>query len=120
MLPTRSSDRWTRGLDTPSRLFGTGADDFELYEEDDQFVLTIEMPGFEREDLQVNWDRGRLFVSAEHDDEDRRRHRTYSRTFRMPKEIEPDEIDARYRNGILEIRLPILGAQTRGREIDVT
>lgn len=119
MLPTRSSDRWTQGLDSPSRLFGTGADDFELYEEEDEFVLSIEMPGFEREDLQVNWDRGRLLVSAEHVDESRGRRRTYRRTFRMPKEIEPDEIEAQYRNGVLEIRLPIIGMETRGQEIEI-
>lgn len=119
MLPTRTSDTWTQGLDAPSRLFGTNADDFELYEEDDSFVLTIELPGFERDDIQLNWDEGRLFVAAERRDEHRGRRRTYRRTFRMPKEIEPDEIHARYRNGVLEIRLPIIGRRTRGQEIEI-
>lgn len=119
MLPTRTSDTWTQGLDAPSRLFGTNADDFELYEEDDSFVLTIELPGFERDDIQLNWDEGRLFVAAERRDEHRGRRRTYRRTFRMPKEIEPDEIHARYRNDVLEIRLPIIGRRTRGQEIEI-
>lgn len=119
MLPTRSSDPWTQGIDSPSRFVGTGANDIELYEEDDELVLGIEMPGFDREDLQVNWDQGRLFVAAEHEDENRARRRTYRRTFRMPKEIDADEIEAHYRSGVLEISLPLLGVKTRGQEIEV-
>lgn len=59
---------WLSNLDTPSWLFGVGFDNYELYEEDDEFVLTVDMPGFDREDIHVNWDEGRLFISAEHND----------------------------------------------------
>jgi HSP20 family protein len=119
MLPSRSSDSWTQSLDRPSRLFGTGADDFELYEEDDQFVLNIDMPGYDLEDVNISWDEGRLFVWSEREDADCGRRKSYRRTFRVPKEIEPDEIEARYRNGVLEVRLPILTARVRGTEIEV-
>jgi HSP20 family protein len=119
-LPDRTST-WTRGIDLPSRLFsGFGSDDYELYEEDDEFVLTVEMPGFEPEEIDVNWHEGRLNISAEHVDEAAGRERTYHRSFRMPKEIDPEEIGARYRNGVLEVRLPVLdGATRRGHSIEV-
>jgi HSP20 family protein len=119
-LPDPASS-WTRGIDLPSRLFsGFGSDDYELYEEDDEFVLTVEMPGFEREEIEVNWYEGRLNISAEHVDESAGRERTYHRAFRMPKEIDPEEIGARYRNGVLEVRLPVLeGATRRGHSIEV-
>ena len=119
-LPTSPTSNWTRSLDLPSRLFGTGSSDYELYEEDGDFVLTVELPGFEREDIEVNWFEGRLNISAEQDDEARNRRQTYHRTFRMPKEIEPDGIEAEYRNGVLEVRLPVLeGAAPRGTSIEV-
>lgn len=40
-LPTIPTDSWTQGLDFPSRLFGTGfgGNDYELYEQDGEFVL---------------------------------------------------------------------------------
>lgn len=120
MLPMRHGDRPHRGFSSPSRLFGGDTDDVDLYQDDDAFVLTIEMPGFEREDLQVNWAEGRLIVSADHEDDERGRRRTYRRSFRMPRDIEPDAIDAQYRNGVLEVRLPIRGTTTQGREIEVT
>jgi len=119
MLPSRNADRWTQSLDRPSRLFGRGADDFELYEEDGQFVLNIDLPGYDLEDVNVSWDEGRLFVWAEREDRDRAPRQSYRRTFRLPKEIEPDEIEAQYRNGVLKVRLPILSARVRGTEIDV-
>ncbi len=121
MLPTTRSptDTWTQSLDFPSRLFGTGFDDYELYEEDDQYVLNVDMPGFDLDDVHVSWDEGRLFLWAEHDDDTHGRRKSYRRTFRLPKEIEPDEITAHYRNGVLEVRLPILDARIRGTEIEV-
>lgn len=122
MLPTTPTSRWNQSLDFPSRVFGNWSTDtdVELYEEEDEFVLTIEMPGFDREEITVSWDEDRLYVAAEHEDEARNRRRTYHRTFRLPKEIEPDEIDAHYHNGVLEVRLPILtGAVVRGQEIEI-
>lgn len=38
----------------------------------------------------------------------------------MPKQIEADDISAQYRNGILEVRLPVLeGATQRGHTIEI-
>lgn len=118
-LPTTPARTWSRSLDLPSRLFGTDTD-YELYEQDDEFVLTIEMPGFDRDEIGLSWDDGRLYVSAERVEEDRGRRRTFHRTFRFPKEIEPDEIEAEYRNGVLEVVLPMIDPViTHGEPIDI-
>lgn len=119
-LPTTPSSTWMSGMDLPSKVFGLGRDDYELYEADDEFVLSVELPGFDREEIDVRWDEGTLFISAEHEDESVGRQRTYSRRFRIPKEIEADDITAEYRNGVLEVRLPVLtGAVLHGKEIPV-
>ena len=44
-LPRTPPSSWVQGVDFPSQLFEFGSDDYELYEEDDQFVLTIEVQG---------------------------------------------------------------------------
>lgn len=119
-LPTSTANTWTQGLDFPSRLFGSEGTDFELYEEDGEFVLTVDMPGFERDEIDVRWHEGRLNVAAEHVSEERGRKKTYHRAFRVPKEIEPEEITAQYRNGVLEVSLPMAeDAITHGYEIEV-
>jgi HSP20 family protein len=108
------------GLDFPNRLFEMGSDDYELYEEDDEFVLSVEMPGFDPEEIEVTWDDGVLNIAGEHANESRNRRRTYHRRFRFPKTVDDDDISARYQNGILEIRLPVLeGAATQGTTIEI-
>jgi HSP20 family protein len=117
-LPTAST--WNQGLDFPSRVFGTGRDDYELYEEDGEFVLTIEVPGFEREEIDLAWDDGVLNVSAEHVDEGRGRKRTYHRRFRFPKTVDDDAITASYENGVLEVSLPaVTDATATGKRIPI-
>lgn len=120
-LPMRPSTGITSNLDFPTGLFGSRSTDVELYEQDDAFVLAIELPGFDLDDIEVNWFEGRLSIAAEREDETRGRRRTYHRTFRFPKAIEPDDIEATYRNGVLEVSLPIQAdQQPSGREIEVT
>lgn len=117
-LPTTDTS-WTSGIDLPTRLFGAGSKDFELYEEEGEFVLSIEMPGYERDEIDVRWNDGRLNVSAEHMDDDRGRKRTYHRTFRFPKDVEDEGIEATYESGVLEIALPVAEQLKRGTEIEV-
>lgn len=121
-LPTTPTDSWTQSLDFPSRLFGTGfgGNDYELYEQDGEFVLTIEMPGFDPEEITLAWDDGVLNVAADHVDEERGRKKTYHRRFRFPKDIEEDTITARYENGVLEVTLPTFEeTAARGKAIPI-
>ncbi|WP_436347668.1 Hsp20/alpha crystallin family protein [Natronorubrum sp. FCH18a] len=116
LRPTAST--WNQGLDVPSRLFSErGSSDYELYEEDGEFVLTIDMPGFETDEIDLAWDDGTLNVAAEHVDDDRGRKKTYHRRFRFPKTIADEEVSAEYTNGVLEVRLPTADTTVQGREI---
>ena len=119
-LPTDPNSSWLSRSGTPSRLFGTGTDDYELFEEDGEFVLSVEMPGFDPNEIEVGWHEGRLTIAAEQEDERRDRSRTYRRSFRMPKEIDDDSIRARYQNGILDVYLPsVEDATTKGKTIPI-
>ncbi|UWG48877.1 Molecular chaperone (HSP20 family) [Halanaeroarchaeum sp. HSR-CO] len=119
-LPTTPANSWLQGAGFPSQLFETGRNDYELYEEDDVFVLSVELPGFDPEEIQVAWDDGVLNISAEHADDERAQRKTYHRRFRFPKTIDDEEIHAKYHNGILEVRLPVMaGATTQGKRIDI-
>lgn len=119
-LPRTAPTSWLGGVDLPSRLFETGSNDYELYEEDDEFVLTVELPGFDPEEITASWNDGILNIGAEHEDASRNHRRTYHRRFRFPKAINEDELSAQYANGILEVRLPVtVGAEVAGREIEI-
>ena len=113
--PTTST--WTQNLEMPSRLSDSRDSDYELYEEEGEFVLTIDLPGFETDEIDLAWDDGVLNVAAEHVDDDRGRKKTYHRRFRFPKSVADDEITAAYTNGVLEVTLPTAAPETRGRKI---
>lgn len=107
-----SKQRWGTELvervrDTSARLFGSKSDDYELYEEDDTFVLTVDIPGFRTDDIDLTWDEGVLNIAAEKIDEKREQKRTYHRRFRFPETINENEITAEYYNGVLKVTLPL-------------
>jgi HSP20 family protein len=119
-LPENPTSSWTQGLDLPSKLFETGRNDYELFEEEGEFVLSVEMPGFDPEEISVSWSEGVLNIAAEHEDTERGRQRTYHRRFRFPKAINDGAIEAEYNNGMLDVRLPIeTDATVTGTEIEV-
>lgn len=119
-LPDRPVNSWFQGIDLPSRLLETGRKDYELYEEDGEFVLSVELPGFDPDDVDVTWHEGVLNVAAEHEDDTRGERKTYHRRFRFPKDVDGDAIGASYQNGILEVTLPIFEeSSARGTTIEV-
>jgi HSP20 family protein len=119
-LPTNPANSWMQSFDLPSRLFETGRNDYELYEEDGEFVLSVELPGFDPDEIDVTWDQSVLNVAAEHEDTQRGQRKTYHRRFRFPKTVDDDDITASYTNGILEVRLPVqTGATATGKRIEI-
>ena len=122
-LPTTPPSRWIGQLDSPFRMFEQTLDrwsDYDLYEEDDEFVLTVNLPGFDPEEISLSWSDGVLNVAAEHNDEERGQQKTYHRRFRFPKDIVEADITAKYNNGVLEVHLPQEeGAIVHGTEIPI-
>jgi HSP20 family protein len=118
-LPRTTPSSWIQGIDFPSKLFETGGNEYELYEEDDEFVLDVELPGYDPEDITLSWNEGVLNVAAQSEDEQRGQRRTFHQRFRFPKTVVEEEIMAEYTNGMLEVRLPIEGADVTGREIEI-
>lgn len=120
MALPRTPSSWMQGVGFPSRLFETGSKDYELYEEDGEFVLSVELPGFDPEEITATWDDGILNVAAEHEETERDERRTYHRRFRFPKTVDDENLKAEYTNGILEVRLPVAtGAEATGKEIEI-
>jgi len=118
-LPRTAPTSWIQGLDFPSQLFETGGNEYELYEEDDEFVLSVELPGYDPEEMTVSWDGGVLNIAAQHEDEDRNERRTFHQRFRFPKAVADEEIFAEYTNGVLEVRLPVEDVGVSGEEIEI-
>jgi HSP20 family protein len=90
-----------------------------LEEQKDKYIVTADVPGFDKENLKVNLgDDGLLHISAEqkkeHIEEAKnkkylRTERTFSnvqRSLRIPRGVDASKIQANYENGVLHVLLP--------------
>lgn len=115
-LQSSLSESWP-ALEVPR--FGTAVD---LAEHDDAYVLTVDMPGFERDEIDLRYHDGMIWVTAEHEsgDETGARRRSLSEQVSVPREVDVESISASYHNGVLEIHLPVLAdADEHGHRIDI-
>ena len=95
-----------------------------LDEDDSEYLVRAEAPGFDAGDFDVRIRGDELEIRAEHKVERKEEagsayhYGTFYRSLPLPMGVEPDKIDARYHNGILELHLP-KGKQARGKRIAV-
>ncbi len=98
---------------TLERTFGRDrfwALDFD--ENEKEFIVKAEAPGFEAEDLEVSVSGNLLTIKADKKREDKEKkgdgsfeERHLERVVTLPPGADPDKVEATYRNGILEVHL---------------
>lgn len=85
----------------------------DVREREGAYDIEIEMPGFEKNDISVDFEKGYLTVSAKKEDKreegnkyiSRERHRVCRRSYYVG-EIDENGITAKYENGLLTVTLP--------------
>ena len=108
--------------------FGRQYPPVNLYELDDEFLLTAELPGTQAEDLELTISGGVLTLAGQRADlenvpEDRFRRRerprgSWQRSLTIPERVRENELSAEFNNGVLTIHLP-KAAETKPRQIPV-
>jgi len=87
----------------------------DISETDTQFLIEAELPGLKKENIDVSLENNQLTISGERsfkkEDNGTKYHRveskygSFSRTVRLPENIDSDSVNATYENGILNISL---------------
>ncbi len=101
----------------------------DVAEKDNAYTVLAEIPGVKKEDIQVSIDGDEVTISAENraerevKDGERfvHRERYYGkvmRSFRLASEIDQSGANAKYADGVLELRLPKKAA-TAGRQLTI-
>ncbi|NSW92295.1 MAG: Hsp20/alpha crystallin family protein [Firmicutes bacterium] len=134
--PFREMDNFTREMGnfldrSPFRLFGMpGAPKVDVYQTDTEVIMKAEIPGINKEDLNVFVDENSIRLSGQikraNDFKDENIYRSeryygnFSRTIPLPVEIKSDQTTAEYKDGILTITAPKLEpSKPKGKRIDI-
>lgn len=88
----------------------------DIKEAEGNYVMDIELPGYEKEEIEVNLDKGYLIVKATKKitEEDKktnfirkeRRYGSVSRSFYVGENLKEEDVNANYANGILTLTFP--------------
>ncbi len=90
----------------------------DIYDEDKAFELTAELPGISEDDIEMSvkdgiltlWGDKKLEKSEKTENAQiiERRYGKFSRSFTLPSSVDPDKIEAKFKNGVLSVTLPKL------------
>jgi HSP20 family protein len=87
----------------------------DVYETADQYVITAEVPGLGRDDVQIQVQDGRVQISGQRRERDvpceqyhrlERGHGSFSRTFELPFPVTIGDVAADLRDGVLMVICP--------------
>jgi HSP20 family protein len=116
---------WQQRLERLAAQHATGWDPpIDVYETEDRYVVTAEVPGLSREQIDVAVRDNRLMIkgvrsggspesSTRHYHQIERGHGSFERTFQFADPVEQDRITADLRDGVLTITLPKTAAPPR-------
>ncbi|MCR4404909.1 MAG: Hsp20/alpha crystallin family protein [Candidatus Acetothermia bacterium] len=88
----------------------------DVYETEEEFIVRMELPGMEREEIRISFMEGILTIRGERRNELEAsrvryhqmeiRHGLFQRAICFPGPIAKDKIKAQYRQGLLKVVLP--------------
>lgn len=120
--------RWEHPLWQRFAAFEKGMPKVDVIDRDAEVVVRAEVPGFEREELDVSVTDGAVTIKGDHREESKEEEGEYfhseisrgsfTRTVALPGEIDADKAAASFKNGILELTLPKL-KQANRRKVDI-
>ena len=86
----------------------------DVKENENGYELLVDLPGFEKKDINLNLKNGYLNIEAKQEQKEQdgenyiRRERTcyYSRSFYVGENLTEEDIEAKYNNGTLSLKIP--------------
>lgn len=101
----------------------------DVHETEDHYVVEMDLPGRTEKDLDVEVKDNILTVASRKEDRKEekkngyilreRRESSFTRSFRLPVGVDAGKIEAAFRNGVLELRVP-KAPEAKPRRIAIT
>jgi HSP20 family protein len=88
----------------------------DVFEEGNDVVVKADMPGVKKEDVSVSLSDDAITIRGERKKEEKverkdyyrveRSYGSFTRSFRLPADVQTDKAEAKFGDGVLEIRIP--------------
>ncbi len=101
----------------------------DVRDDDEQFVVVTDLPGFEKDDIDVEVRDRTLRIDARHDEEfgvdesdyvrQERSKRSLSRSVSLPEDVDDGGAAASFENGVLTVELPKLHTSEESTSVDI-
>lgn len=101
----------------------------DVSETENEFVVRAELPGMSHEDIDINVQNNILTLKGEKKQEKTEEHEsfhrlersygTFSRSFTLPSGVSPDDINAGFKDGVLEVTMP-KAEEAKAKKIAIT
>jgi HSP20 family protein len=98
----------------------------DMVENDKSYLLTADLPGLKQEDIRVELQNRDLVISGERQEEKKdnqqsqhvieRHYGSFRRSITLPSDVDPEEIQASFENGVLKVEIP-KSERARSRQI---
>lgn len=119
----REMDRFFDDITPFSRRAGNGGMEMELWapdtdmsETESEYLVTVDLPGISKKDIEVSYQDKRLTITGERKKEDKEEKKDYLRreryfgkfvrSFTLPAGVKDNEIKAAFKDGVLTVRIP--------------
>ena len=109
-------DQWLNAANSQMNSKVAWAPAVDVVEEKECYVLSADLPGVDSKDIDITYEDNALTIKGERNSEVASEHQgyqriertqgTFSRTFRMPDNIDADNISAKNEHGVLRVTIP--------------
>jgi HSP20 family protein len=113
---SRLFEPFARTANDEDLVSGTWVPPVDVAETQEKILVRAELPGMKQEDIQIEFENGLLTLRGDRKLDKQETGVTYhrvervygnfSRTFTLPRTVDPERISASYRDGVLEIEVP--------------
>lgn len=114
--------------------FGRSAFDWtpqtEVFERDNNLIVRADLPGLTKDDITVDLDDGRITIRGERKNEfedkkegiyrSERSYGSFYRSIPLPDGVNSDKAKADFRDGVLEVTMPVTEQKPKGRKLEIT
>lgn len=125
----RLFDNFFRGMGTEEAMAtSVYAPAVDIAEQENEFVVKVELPGVAKEDVKVSLESNILTIKGEKKQEKEEKNKnfhrversygSFQRSFTLPSSVKSEKIDAVFANGILSISLPKV-EEAKPKQIEV-